>query len=386
MKRIAFVNQRYGKEVNGGSEYYTMLMAQKLKAYYEVEVLTSKALTYEKWEDYYQEDVEQIDGVTVRRFGVKQKRSRVLQRFFKILITRFGMNTRKVTETWNKILGPYVPGLVKYIRDNNEKYDAFIFVTYLYHPTVFGMREVAERAIFVPTAHDEYFIYFKLYEELFHLPKKIVFLTPEEKEFVHSLFHNEQIENEVIGVGVDVPKNVDADSFRKKYGIEGDYLLYAGRVDTEKGCDEMFDYFCRYSKTRNDLQLIVIGKAYMNIPKQNNIRYLGFVSEEDKYNAIKGAKILWLPSQFESLSIAVLEAMALGVPVIVNGKCEVLRGHCERSGGGESYQSYEECEAMLDKIQGKEYSQYSAKARKYIDKYYIWNSVIEKWKQAIENV
>lgn len=383
MKRIAFVNQRYGKEVNGGSEYYTMLMAQKLKAYYEVEVLTSKALTYEKWEDYYQEDVGQIDGITVRRFGVKRKRSRVLQRIFKILITRFGINTCKVTETWNKILGPYVPGLVKYIRDNNEKYDAFIFVTYLYYPAVFGMREVAEKAIFVPTAHDEYFIYFKLYEELFHLPKKIVFLTPEEKEFVHSLFHNEKIENEVIGVGIDVPENADADSFRQKYRIEGDYLLYAGRVDTEKGCDEMFDYFCRYSKTRNDLQLIVIGKAYMNIPKQSNIRYLGFVSEEDKYNAIKGAKILWLPSQFESLSIAVLEAMALGVPVIVNGKCEVLKGHCDRSGGGESYFNYKGFEDIVGRIAGEKYSFYSQSARRYIDECYMWDGVIGKWMKLI---
>ena len=53
-KRIAFINQRYGREVNGGSESYTMQMAQHLKAEYEVEVLTSKALTYDKWEDYYE--------------------------------------------------------------------------------------------------------------------------------------------------------------------------------------------------------------------------------------------------------------------------------------------------------------------------------------------
>lgn len=383
MKRIAFVNQRYGKEVNGGSEYYTMLMAQKLKEHYEVEVLTSKALTYEKWEDYYKEDVENIDGVKVRRFSVKRKRSRILQRLLKILIMRFGGNTPKITGIWNKVLGPYVPGLVSYIRENKDEYDAFIFVTYMYYPTVFGMRETAEKAIFVPTAHDEYCIYFKLYEEIFHLPRKIVFLTPEERNFVHGLFHNEKIDSEVIGVGIDLPANVDEESFRKKYEIEGEYILYAGRVDAEKGCDEMFTYFQRFGENRKDLQLVVIGKAYMDIPKQDNIRYLGFVPEEDKYNAIKGAKILWLPSQFESLSIAVLESMALGVPVIVNGKCEVLRGHCERSGGGESYFDYEGFEAGIGRIVGEQYSFYSGKARRYIDDCYMWDSVIGKWMEVV---
>lgn len=386
MKRIAFVNQRYGKEVNGGSEYYTMLMAQKLKEHYEVEVLTSKALTYEKWEDYYNEDVEDIDGVKVRRFSVKRKRSRILQRLLKIFIVKFGGNTRKITQIWNKVLGPYVPGLVRYIRENKDEYDAFIFVTYMYYPTVFGMREAAEKAIFVPTAHDEYCIYFDLYKETFRLPRKIVFLTPEEKDFVHGLFRNEKIDSEVIGVGIDLPKNIDEENFRKKYEIEGEYLLYAGRVDAEKGCDEMFAYFQRFSESRKDLQLVVMGKAYMDIPRHDKIRYLGFVSEEDKYNAIKGAKMLWLPSQFESLSIAVLEAMALGVPVIVNGNCEVLRGHCERSGGGESYFDYEGLANIIGKFAGENYSLYSEKARRYIDECYMWNGVIGRWIDRIEEV
>lgn len=79
-KRIAFINQRYGAEVNGGSEYYTMLMAQKLSKKYEVEILTSKALTYDHWADYYMNDVEEINGIKVRRFGVRHKRMRIIQK------------------------------------------------------------------------------------------------------------------------------------------------------------------------------------------------------------------------------------------------------------------------------------------------------------------
>lgn len=383
MMKIAFVNQRYGKEVNGGSEYYTKLMAEKLKNHYQVEVLTSKALTYDKWEDYYEEDTEDINGVLVRRFGVKRKRSRVLQKILKILITKCGCNTEKITGLWNKVLGPYVPDLVEYIRSHEEEYNAFIFVTYMYYPAVFGMREVMDKSIFVPTAHDEYCIYFKVYEKMFRMPKRIVFLTQEEKAFVQKQFHNESIPHDVIGVGIEVPEDANEEHFRRKYGISGDYFIYAGRVDPDKGCDEMFSYFIKLCEMRKELQLIVIGKAYMEIPKHEKIIYLGYVSEEDKYNAIKGAKLLWLPSKFESLSIALLEAMALGTPVLVNGACEVLKGHCVRSGGGMWYEGEEDVLLAIDRI---EESKYKDRMIEYVEQNYNWKFIIHGWNKLICNL
>lgn len=53
MKKIAIINQRYGLEVNGGSELYSREIAERLKAKYEVEVLTSCAVEYVKWSNYY---------------------------------------------------------------------------------------------------------------------------------------------------------------------------------------------------------------------------------------------------------------------------------------------------------------------------------------------
>ena len=70
MKKIAIINQRYGLEVNGGSELYSREIAERLKAKYEVEVLTSCAVEYVKWSNYYKEGVEDINGVTVRRLSL----------------------------------------------------------------------------------------------------------------------------------------------------------------------------------------------------------------------------------------------------------------------------------------------------------------------------
>ena len=392
-KRIAFINQRYGREVNGGSESYTMQMAQHLKAEYEVEVLTSKALTYDKWEDYYEADIEEIDGIKVRRFGVRKKRNRYVQRLLKILITRLGCGSLAMTALWNKALGPYVPDLVDYIGTHRDEYDVFIFVTYMYYPAVFGMEKARDKAVFVPTAHDEYNIYFKVYEKMFHMPQKIVYLTEEERAFVEGQFHNEKIEHKVIGIGIDLPERVDTERFRRKYGIEGDYIIYAGRVDEEKGCGEMFAFFRRYAeeqerhawKEEGGMHLVVLGKKYMEIPDLKNIHYLGFVSDEDKYDGMAGAVALWLPSRFESLSISVLEAMALSRPVIVNGKCDVLKGHCERSGGGLWYEDYESFAGAMEALADGGYDSYCKRAKVYVEKYYRWDKVTEAWKELLDS-
>ena len=75
-KRIAFVNQRYGEEVLGGSETYARKMAEALaeEGTFDVDVLTSKAVDFVTWEDYYEKDEEVVNGVTLRRFSIKSKR------------------------------------------------------------------------------------------------------------------------------------------------------------------------------------------------------------------------------------------------------------------------------------------------------------------------
>lgn len=396
MKKIALVNQRYGLEVNGGSEYYTRLIAEKLSKYYEVEVLTSKALSYEKWADYYTKDVETIHGVTVRRFSVAHERNDFLMKILSRVVTKLHFNTKRICDIWVRQQGPYVPDLVDYIAQNKDQYDAILFVTYLYYPTVAGMEQAKEKAIFIPTAHDEPYIYFKSHAPLFTMPKGIIYLTEEEKAFVQGLYHNEAIPSIVAGVGVDLPQSVDADRFRKKYRIDGEYLIYVGRVDKSKGCAEMIEYFRRYrdekckeNPSKDKLPtLVIMGQEFMKIPDDPNIRYLGFVSEEDKFDAVQGASVLWLPSQFESLSISVLEAMSLHVPVLVNGKCEVLKGHIKKSGGGLYYTSYEACKEAMDMLllNQEKRDEMGQAAYAYIEKYYLWDKILKKIKGMIEKI
>ena len=142
MKRIAFVNQRYGLEVNGGSEYYTRLMAERLAKYYEVEVLTTKAVDYTTWKNWYVRDVENIHGVTVRRFSVSQERTIDFDAYNAAYLAEcehdnYSLGVEKI---WFEKQGPYCPACIEFIRKHKDEYDAFLFVTYLYYLTVAGLQ------------------------------------------------------------------------------------------------------------------------------------------------------------------------------------------------------------------------------------------------------
>ena len=45
----------------------------------------------------------------------------------------------------------------------------------------------------------------------------------------------------------------------------------------------------------------------------------------------------YCPQPWKALSLVLLESLGLGVPVLVNGGCDVTRGHCQRSNGGLYY-------------------------------------------------
>lgn len=388
MKKIAIINQRYGLEVNGGSELYSRQIAERLTAKYEVEVLTSCAIEYVKWANHYQEGVENINGVTVRRFKTLHER---VPKVFSALDSQMLTHPEAdedLSNRWIEQMGPYCPQLVDYVDSHQDEYDAIIVVTYLYYPAVKSIVRVKNKAIFIPTAHQEPFIHFKMYREVFEAPKAYVFLTDEEKQLVHDIFHNEDIPYEVMGVGVEVPAVVDADRFRQKYHLDN-YIIYVGRIDEGKDCPRLFRYFMEYKKrVKNDLKLVLMGKAVCDIPKHKDIISLGFVSDEDKFDGIKGAKALVLPSKFESLSISVLEAMTLSKPVIVNGICDVLKGHCVKSNGGLYYKNYFEFEGCLNyMLQHEEvYEMMCKNARQYVEDYFQWDDIMRKFDRIIEKV
>jgi len=390
MKKIAIINQRYGLEVNGGSEYYTRLIAEQLNKKYDVEVLTTCAMDYVTWKNQYAEGVEELNGVKVRRFPVKKERT---QKEFDDVNRRIfqpGARTPELEREWVEKQGPYAPGLIEYIEKEKDHIDVFIFVTYLYYFTAVGMPKVADKSILIPTAHDEPYLEFETYKRVFTCPKAYVFLTEEEQQLVYRKFHTQDKFTRQAAVGIDVPKDVDAKRFLEKYGITDPYMIYVGRIDEGKNCHWLFRYFIEYKKRHpeSDLKLVLMGKAVIPVPQNKDILNLGFVSEEDKYDGIAGCEFLVLPSEFESLSLSVLEAMELKRPVMVNGNCEVLKGHCKKSNAGFYYKNYFEFEGQVDYLMThpKERTLMSENAKRYVDNNYKWDVILKRLDEVIEYV
>ena len=72
--KLAVVVQRYGADINGGAELHARYIAEHLARHTEVEVLTTCARDYVTWRNELPAGVEQIGGVTVRRFPVARAR------------------------------------------------------------------------------------------------------------------------------------------------------------------------------------------------------------------------------------------------------------------------------------------------------------------------
>jgi len=355
--KIGFIVQRYGREVNGGAELHCRNLAEHLAARSEVDsvtVFTSCAIDYESWKNEYPEGVEEIDGVRVERFAAPFQRLRAAQSVFGLLTRRAHLSA--LERAWVVAQGPYVPGLVRRLQEVRRDYDAFVFVTYLYYPTVFGLPEVAERSVFLPTAHDEWQIRQKVFEKLFSQARALAFNTPEERDFVYETFPVRELPAEVVGCGIDLPplSELSAREARERAGIDAPFVLYLGRLSTNKGVPDLFPALDSFHERHGDdtfldgdgqpyrgrdLKLVLAGRrSRISIPSMPKLVELGFVDDERKQALLAACEVLLLPSRFESMSLVVLEAWSHAKPVLVERRCAVTSGVAARGGGGLSFE------------------------------------------------
>jgi len=387
-RKIAIVVQRYGLDINGGAEYHARLIAEKLSNYFAIEVFTTTAYDYVTWDHHYEKAQETLNGITVNRFRVTKPRDPLI--FGKIQnLVFFDEHTLADELLWLEEEGPTVPGLIQELEKREKEFAYFIFFSYRYYHSYYGVKRLAHKAILVPTAEHDQVIYLNLFKEFFGLPAAIVYNSWEEKELINRVAGNAAVYGRVVGIGSEVPGHFDPAATSQKLGITGKYAVYIGRLDENKGVPELLRFYLRLlAEGQVVLNLLLIGQALIDIPENPHIRHVGFLNNKEKFDLLKGAEFLIIPSQFESLSMVTLEAWAVGKPVLANGRTEVLRGQCQRSNAGFWYTDYDEFKEAFLALQerGELRKQLGENGRKYFYDHYAWDKIEDQYLKIIAHL
>ena len=394
MKKIAFVIPWYSEKIPGGAEMELRGLTTHLhESGLRLEILTTCVKEFASdWNvNYFKAGTETIHGFTVRRFPVRKRDVAAFDSVnYKL------MNGMRVTAEEEEI---YVresvnsPALCEYIDQNKDDYALFVFIPYMFGTTYHGMQVCPEKSVLIPCFHDEPYIYMKVYKKAFEKAAGIIYHCKPEYELANRIFDLENVRQEIPGEGVYTDLVSDAADFRKKFGIDSPFILYAGRKDEGKRVHVLVNYFAEYLKRRKvNLKLVLIGGGKMEFPsdlvRNKSIIDLGFVDVQDKYNAQAAATLLCQPSQFESFSLVIMESWLCGRPVLVNGDCAVTRHFVSDSNGGLYYKDYFEFEGCLDYILSHPHVAdiMGENGKNYVKTRFSWPVIVDKYTKIFRSL
>jgi glycosyltransferase involved in cell wall biosynthesis len=382
--KIAVIVQRYGPDITGGSEHLCRMIAERLARKHDVEVLTTCARDYISWKNEYPEGRSSLNGVRIYRF--RTERTRNLEEFNRFSDQLYYNNHTTDDElSWLDEEGPYCPALIDFLKSMHRTYDRLLFFTYLYYPAYHGLQIAPEKSVLVPTAHDEPAIRLTIFRQVFSLPYALIFNTHAEKEFALSLFQLQQV-LKVGGVGVEIPAHINRKAFQRKQGLIEDYFYYGGRIDAGKGCAELVEFYQKKKQNLEDFPFLIFsGHLSMNLPPDPSIVYMGYLSEQDKWEALQGALAVIIPSVMESLSLLLLEGFAARTPALVKEGSAVLKDHCVKSNAGLFYNDYYDFSACVDYLMRhhRVRHQLGVNGQRYIHRYYSWPQVMSVYEETL---
>lgn len=146
--------------------------------------------------------------------------------------------------------------------------------------------------------------------EYFHIDPKLVFV-------VHNGINQQQFSNKLSKERVN--------ELRKKYNLPKLFILNFGAYRKHKNIERLLDAYSRlHPKIRKEYKLVLTKSHPILIQKinqlsiQEDVRFIGFVSEEDKPSIFKMASVVYYASLYEGFGVPVIEAQAAGVPVITS--------------------------------------------------------------------
>lgn len=313
---------------------------------WDVTIFTTKSESpFKDWAKHQDlPDVDSLDGLPVRRFAVNAEGMDEYHAINHRLYSG-GVLSEADKEAFFR-LGLASDALYAAVKALDE--DVLVICGPYYQALAHGVVAAAPgRAVVMSAFHDEAPFYWEPVKRLITGARAMMFLTEEEKDLTLSAhgdaMSRRDVEAPVTSLPVGTPDQPPAYEGRQRQ------LLYVGRLDRGKGLPVLLDWHRLLnhrllSAGQEPFRLTITGDGERSLLEGYDVDYRGFVSEAEKAAILRQSSALVNLSGNESFSYVVMEAWAQGCPVIVNGACEVLKGHIERSNGGAAVWSYDDFE------------------------------------------
>jgi glycosyltransferase involved in cell wall biosynthesis len=353
---------------------------------WDIDVVTSAARDLYTWRNELPEGTSVEDGLRVLRFRTAMTANANRRNFIGNMI---GMRAYvSLPDQYLWMNGSVrVPGMYEYLVDHASEYRAVIFAPYLFW-TTFACAEIApERTILLPCLHDEPEARLEIFKPMFEGCRGIWFQTDPERDLAQRLFRLPP-RTTVIGSGIHPPAGHDPEGFRRRHGIEGDFVFFAGRREWGKGWPELVSHLAfANSLLPAPVPLVTCGVGEIG-PVPHNVRVvdLGYLSDAERSNAMAAASVYVQPSARESFSRTIMEAWLAGTAIVANSASAVVKWHCERSHAGLTYRDqydFAECLSLL--LERPETRRAMAsRGREYVLENYRWPDVLTRVESALE--
>lgn len=387
MRKIGFVIPWYGEDIPGGAEMELREVATHLqRAGMDVEILTTCVREFSAdWnENYYSAGTAVVEDIAVRRFPVRRRDTAAFDRVNRRLMEGQHLSLQEEKIFVEEMVNS--PQLYEYLKDASDDYALYVFIPYMFGTTYYGMQACPEKSVLIPCFHDEAYLYLRLFRQAYIQARGIIYNAMPEMELANKVYDFTTTEQICMGIGMDTNICADADAFRKAYRIQKPFLLYAGRKDAGKNVHTLLRYFAEYKQRHgdSDLQLVLIGGGSIEIPAsvRDDVYDLGFVSRQDKYDAMAAAELLCQPSHNESFSLVIMESWLCGRPVLVHSQCAVTRDFARRANGGLYFRNYFEFEGCVQYIltHPEQARTMGQNGGTFVRENFDWDVIVEKYR------
>ncbi|MGH9341202.1 MAG: glycosyltransferase family 4 protein [Acidobacteriota bacterium] len=387
--KLAFVIPWHGPEIPGGAENLCRNWAHHLaEAGKQVEILTTTIKEFQSnWNiAHYRPGIYGDGSVTVRRFALRPGDHHAFNLVNRKLLAGLPVSLEQEKTFFKESVNS--DALIQFIEEQRPHY-LFLFIPYLYGTTYHGIAAAGDRSILIPCLHDEPYARMRLTRQRLSAVQSWIFNSHPEQRLAERLYGISPARKIVLGMGLPLNISGDAQAFRRKFLQEAPFLLYVGRKDRTKNTDLLLAYFKEYKRNRlsSRLQLLLAGVG-QETADGPDIRDLGYLAAQDKYDCFAAAQALCNPSVNESFSIVLMESWLCGTPVLVNSHCPVTRDFAQRGRGGLCFSDYYEFEASLDYLttHRKAAAQMASQGADLVSSEFSWPRLLGRFQEYIRGI